>query len=202
MIVLSAGAHLSALGIASSFTLALPDSVCEASERLPYVLCLHNDTQNGERMLRSLCCDKLVDEYRYALLLPDGQNSCFMNMAYGPKWQTYLMDGLLPFAERSFPLAGKPSILGIGTGGWAAARLAKSFSSRFSAAAAVSASMELAQDYAMGRLLAKPDLEAAFGDPHKAEAFPLSIDTLLFGGEGAVLSALRRLMHTDGSAAQ
>lgn len=200
MIVFNGRAHLSALGISSGFILALPDTACETGVRLPYVLCLHDDAQNGERMLRTLCCDGLVDSYRYALLLPNGQNSCFLNMAHGPKWQTYLMEGLLPFAERTFPLTGKPSIIGIGTGGWAAARLAMLFSGCFSASAAINAQPSLQQEYALGKLNAKPDLQAAFGDPSAAEPYPLSPDTLWLNGDGAAQTALRHLMHADGSA--
>jgi putative tributyrin esterase len=199
MIVIRGGAHLSALGISSSFVLALPEDACEIGIRIPYVLCLHDDAQNGDRLLRILNCEQLVDGRRFALLLPNGQNGCFMNMAHGPKWQTYLLDGLLPFAERSFPLVGKPSLLGIGTGGWAAAHLKTLFSERFSLSSAVSARLSLPEEYAMGRQKAIPDLEAVFGDPMRVEAFPLSPVTQWLSGEGAVLKALELL--TDGSVA-
>jgi len=106
MIVISNHAHLRALGISVGFKVALPDSACARAERIPYVLCLHDYGQSGERFLQTLCCGKLVDEANVGLLLPDGQNGCFLNMAHGPAWETYLLQGLLPYAEpkrRAFP---------------------------------------------------------------------------------------------------
>ena len=114
--------------------------------RIPYVLCLHDDGQNGEKLLQSLHCASAVDAANVALLLPDGQNSCFLNMAHGPKWETYLLRGLLPFAERTFPLRAKPGLLGVGTGGWAAARLAAQAPERFAASVAADAWEDLARN--------------------------------------------------------
>lgn len=200
MIVMHNGAHLSALGISSSFLLALPNAASEAGSRFPYVLCLHDDGCNGETMLRSLNCEEMVDACRCALLHPNGQNSCFLDMTHGPAWQNYLLMGLLPLAERSFPLSGKPSLLGMGTGGWAASRLAQQLPDRFFASAAVDAQPDLQEQYTQGKLCTKPDLQAAFGDPVQMKKYPLCPDTKWFCGEGAAQKALQYVMHADRSA--
>ena len=114
MIVISNQAHLQALGIAASFAVALPDAVCTQKTRVPYVLCLHDYGQNADRLLRMLACDALVDTQNIGLLIPDGQNSCFLDMAYGPHWESYLMNELLPYAQRTFPLQNTPRVFGVG----------------------------------------------------------------------------------------
>lgn len=202
MIVMQCGAHLPQLGIASGFRVALPDSACTSTERLPFVVCLHDDAQDGEHMLYTLCLDALVDECRVALLLPDGQNSCFLDMAHGPKWQTYLLEGLIPFAQRTFPLRDRIYLLGMGTGGWAAARLAGQCGDRFAGSIAINASPDLQQAYANGQLSVMPDLEAAFGDPARMPSFILSPDTLWFKDTHHAVQALRELLGSDGSATE
>ncbi len=196
MIVITCRSHLKQLGIANTFRLALPDAALETGERLPYVVCLHGWGQSGERLLNEACFSAVVDERRMALLLPNGQNSCFMNMAHGPNWETYLLDGLMPFAERTFPLRGKPRLLGVDTGGWAAARLAAAYPDRFTASVAVDARRDLQQAYANGELPTMPDLEAAFGDPAGMALFPLAAQTIWIDG---VSGALARLLNIDGS---
>jgi pimeloyl-ACP methyl ester carboxylesterase len=196
MIVITCRVHLKQLGIANTFRLVLPDAALEIGERLPYVVCLHGYGQSGERLLNEACFGAVVDERRVALLLPNGQNSCFMNMAHGPNWETYLLDGLMPFAERTFPLCGKPRLLGVGTGGWAASRLIAAYPDRFTASIAVDARRDLQEAYANGELLTMPDLEAAFGDPAEMARFPLCEHTRWVNGVGG---ALTQLLNIDGS---
>lgn len=198
MIVISSQAHLRALGISASFRLALPDSACGGRSRVPYVLCLHDYGQNGERLLQTLCCERLVDGTNAALLLPDGQNGCFLDMAHGPKWETYLLEGLLPFAERTFPLLSNPGLFGTGTGGWAAARLAALEPFRFPASLAVNADPDLLKAYAAGKLAAMPDLEAALGGADRVPSYPLCAETVWLHGVTAG-EALAKLLENDWS---
>ena len=186
MIVISNQAHLQALGIAASFTVALPDAICIQHTRVPYVLCLHDYGQNAEQFLRSLACDELVGKQNIGLLVPNGQNSCFLDMAYGPHWESYLMNELLPYAERTYPLQGIPKVFGVGTGGWAAARLAAAYPDRFAASAAANAQPDLPALYAQGKLSDRPDLEAAFGDPQRLPAYPVSKNTVWLEGSNAL----------------
>ncbi|HPF86529.1 MAG TPA: hypothetical protein PK537_00580 [Candidatus Limiplasma sp.] len=198
MIVIKNQAHLPQLGISAGFTLALPDMACRNSKRLPYVLCLHDYGQNGERLLQTLACAPLVDEAKAALLLPNGQNGCFLNMAHGLMWETYLLEGLLPYAARTFALQDPPKLYGVGTGGWAAARLAAAYPKRFAASAAVNAIPNLPKMYADGKLSAMPDLEAAFGSGQAVPDYPLCEQTLWFHG-AAVTDALQTLLNEDWS---
>jgi hypothetical protein len=199
MIVMTCRAHLPQLGIATTFHLALPDSATANGARLPYALCLHDYGANGQRFLTDACPAATVDARRVALLVPDGQNGCFLNMAHGPRWETYLLEGLIPFAERTFPLAGLPTLLGVGTGGWAAARLAAAYPQRFCASFAVNASHRIQQTYAAGELKTMPDLEAAFGDPSGMPAFPLAAGTAWLNGGNALSEALTLISNNDGS---
>ena len=198
MMVITCRVHLPQLGIANTFRLALPDGAVRGGKRLPYAVCLHDDGQNGERLLQEIAWEPAVEKGQMALLFPDGQNSCFMDMASGPAWETYLLNGLMPYAERTFPLCAKPGLLGAGTGGWAAARLAGKYPERFGASAAANARRDLQQAYAAGKLADKPDLEAAFGDP-MAETFPLCEKTAWLDGPDALANALAHILRYDGS---
>jgi len=200
MIVMQCGAHLPKLGIASGFQVVLPDSACVSGERMPLVVCLHEDAQDGEHMLHTLCLNALVEECRVALLLPDGQNSCFLDMVHGPHWETYLMEDLIPFAQRTFPLGNRLYLLGMGTGGWAAARLAGRYGDRFAGSLAIDAIPDFQQAYAEGRLSMMPDLEAALGDPAGMPDYPLSPDTLWFKDRHHAVQTLRERLNADGSA--
>ncbi len=197
MIVISARAHLRELGISMGFSAALPDAACAGNRRFPYVLCLHDYGCNGETLLQSLCCASVVDKAGVALLLPNGQNGCFMNMAHGPQWETYLLQGLLPFAQRTFPLRGKPGLFGAGTGGWAAARLAGRYPDRFAASVAAGAWEDVPGRYKAGECGVMPDLEAVFGDPQTMPAFALCPDTRRFSDPA---EALRAILNVDWSA--
>lgn len=196
MIVIHNQAHMLQLGIAVSFTLALPDTAADHPATFPCVLCLHDSSQNGEQLLQALYCAALVDENQTALLLPDGQNGCFCNMAHGPQWETYLMEGLLPYAGRTFPLGLPPRLFGVGTGGWAAARLAARYPQRFGASAAVNAMQGLPAAYAQGKLAAIPELAAVFGDPQAMPLYPLCGQTRWFQGTTAA-EALQTLANED-----
>lgn len=198
MILIENHAHIKAPGIATSFQVALPDTACTQADRIPFVLCLHDYGQNGERMLRKLGGSALVDPYNIALLVPDGQNSCFLNMAHGPQWETYVMDFLLPYAQRTFPLQADCMLLGLGSGGWAAARLYARYPERFCAAVALDADAELPKRYAQGMLADWPDLEAAFGSPDAMPDYPLHPDTIWHSGISAE-QALGPLLKKDWS---
>ena len=199
MIVMQCGAHLPQLGIASGFRVALPDSACTSTQRLPVIVCLHDDAQNSEHMLRMLGSTTLVDAYQVALLLPDGQNSCFVDMAQGPRWQTYLLEGLLPFAQRTFPLGKRVYLLGVGTGGWATARMAAQYGDRFYGSVALNATVDLPQHYAKGQLPAMPDLEAVFGEPDRMPDFPLSPTTRYCKEMDQAVEAIQALLGSDGT---
>ena len=199
MIVMQCGAHLPQLGIASGFRVALPDSACTGTQHLPVVVCLHDYAQNSECMLHTLGFATLVDTYHVALLLPDGQNSCFVDMAQGPNWQTYLLEGLIPFAQRTFPLGDRVCLLGVGTGGWAAARMAAQYGDRFCGCVALNATVDLPHLYAKGQLSAMPDLEAVFGEPDRMPAFPLSPTTRYCKEMDQAIEALQALLGSDGT---
>ncbi len=198
MIVIENHVHFKAPGIATGFRVVLPDACCTQAERIPFVLCLHDYGQNGERMLEQISGSSLVDQHNVALLLPDGQNSCFLNMAHGPQWESYVMEYLLPYVQRTFPLQSSTALLGLGYGGWAAARLYARYPQHFRAAVALDADPELPKRYALGKLADQADLEAAFGHPDTMAVDPLHPDTVWLKGVSAQ-QALNTLLEIDWS---
>lgn len=61
-----------------------------------------------------------------ALVIPDGRRTCFLDLAHGPCWNTFLHQELLPQLCSSLPCdASNLSVLGVGTGALGALMLAR-----------------------------------------------------------------------------
>lgn len=174
MILMECNSRLPGLEHAQSWRLALPDAAASASSALPLVLFLHDLGKDGTQLLQVCRLEKLTEETGAAFLMPNGLRSCFTNMRYGPHWQTYLTDGLLPFVARSFPVTETALALGFGTGGWAAAHLRAVCPSRIRRAVAFDAEPDLPMTWTGEMSLAAVFGELGSGD-EEAYALPASV---------------------------
>lgn len=175
MILMEATSRLPGLEHAQSWRIALPDAAQTAGDsRFPLALFLHDLGFDGTQLAQLCRLPRLVEKTGWAILLPNGNRSCFTDMRYGPHWRTYLAEGLLPFASSSFPVTGTAVALGLGTGGWAAAHLLDRCPERISAAIAFNANPDLPDSWTDDM-----NLSAVFGerDSGDSSSYALSSKT-------------------------
>ncbi len=165
MILVACDSRLPGLEHAQSWQLALPDTAAQAAFPVPLVLFLHDLGQQGTQLLQLCSLAELTEKTGAAFLMPNGLRSCFADMRYGPHWRTFLTDGLLPFAARSFPVTPTVLALGVGTGGWAAAHLRASCPSLVRVAIALDADPDLPLTWSDAMALAAVFGERNSGDP-------------------------------------
>ena len=171
MILMEASSRLPGLEHAQAWHIALPDAAMTGSEQVPLALFLHDLGSDGTQLAQLCRLPRLVDQTGWAILLPNGNRSCFTDMRYGPHWRTYLAEGLLPFVSRSFPVSEKALAFGLGTGGWAAAHLIDRCPEQICAAMAINANPDLPEAWTDDM-----NLSAVFGerDSGDSAAFALS----------------------------
>lgn len=125
MIVLDARARTECLGFPNAYTLLLPERAVKG-KRFPLILCLHDLGQDRWQCMRKANPEEFVEKSGVAVILPDGRRSCFLNMAHGPRWNDYLLQGLIGQACDTFPLEkGRVGVIGTGTGALGALMLAR-----------------------------------------------------------------------------
>lgn len=163
MIWFEANGRLPQLEHAQRWCLALPDKAAWEEQKVPLVLFLHDTGKDCMQLMRQCDLERMTDELGMAFLMPDGLHSCFTDMRYGPHWQRYLLEGLLPYVCEAFPVEKKALALGTGTGGWAAAHLREKAPKRFDGAVAVNGDKELPEHWAMGKNVGW-NLAAVFGE--------------------------------------
>lgn len=167
MICIQGQARPQFLGFPSSFLVMLPDAA-SLGRAFPAVLCLHDVGRDSSWFHLNARMEAMVEKHRLALILPDGRNSCFADMEQGPSWGKALAEGLMPLVRNTFPMKdGEAGILGVGTGGWAAARLSAQRPRLFTACATVDMTPYLAEQYACGELTGPGEWAAIFGEPEK-----------------------------------
>ena len=166
MILMEVSSRLPGLEHAQYWRIALPDATMTGNgEQFPLALFFHDLGYDGTQLAQLCRLPRLVDQTGWAILLPNGNRSCFTDMRYGPHWRTYLTEGLLPFVSRSFPVANTAVAIGLGTGGWAAAHLLDRCPERISAAIAFNASPDLPESWTDDM-----NLSAVFGEKSNGDS--------------------------------
>lgn len=163
--------HPAQLGISTSVSLVLPTDRNE-TEPLPVLWLLHGGGGCHQDFVRFCGAARLAEQYHMAIVMPDGQNSSWVDMAYGPHWETYLTDALRKYVFGHFPVSSRREdnyIGGISMGGYGALHTALRHPTLYAAACGMGAGVWLPMKYAQGDTaldsLATLDanLEASFG---------------------------------------
>jgi putative tributyrin esterase len=170
--IISCSLHPAKLGISTTIQIILP-SAAKKKTKFPVLWLLHDEGKNARSFLYDCSLQRLAEERRVLIVAPDLQNSLGCNMKPTPAWETYLTRSLTAYIFEHFPASSQRSqnfIAGVGTGGYAAFRLALIYPELYCAAAGINSQVDLPQRYAAGKI--KPQrlrkLSWCFGESREA----------------------------------
>ena len=142
-------------------------------KKYPVIWLLHTDGGAALDWL-STPAERIAEEYGVFLIAPDQHHALCTNMKYGPRYEHFLNTELPGICRNSLPLSDDPKenwVVGVGTGGYGAVKMALKHPETFSAAAALNGVLDMQAiiDKALkgedtGIRHDQASLEAVFGD--------------------------------------
>lgn len=96
---------------------------------------------------RNTGIERYAQKYKLAVVSASVTNSCYLDMAHGSKFLTYMTKELPAFINAMFPVSTKPEdtfIAGLSMGGYGAYRIALETPERFSCAVSLSGGLDMA----------------------------------------------------------
>lgn len=140
------------LDMNTAVTVLLPDPASGTPEgrfdpaaRYPTVYLLHGAQSDHTAFTRFTNAERYAQKYGFAVVMPEGQNSYYADMAHGPAFFSYLSKELPAAMEAVFPLSPRRAdrfAAGYSMGGRGAFLLALTCPDRFCAAASLSGSLD------------------------------------------------------------
>ena len=132
------------LGMYTPVTIILPlprDAKTEI-EPLPVLYLLHGMGDNHSAWLRKSAVERYAQEKGIAIVMPDGELSCYEDMAHGRAYRSFITGELWEYMGKNFPLSKKRNenfIAGCSMGGFGALKLAIANPDKWSAVGCFSA---------------------------------------------------------------
>ncbi len=108
---------------------------------------LHGSYGDCTDWIRLSNIERFAQEHCVAVVMPSGENSSYVNMAYGEPYLDYISKELPDFLEKLFPLSRKREdtfIAGLSMGGYGAFRIALEHPSVYACAASLSGALDKA----------------------------------------------------------
>ncbi|MGG1552637.1 alpha/beta hydrolase [Paenibacillus ferrarius] len=165
--------HSDALGVAATMNVILPQpstsqigmAAQKHGVKHPTLLLLHGLSDDHSIWMRRTSIERYASKHGIAVVMPAVNRSFYTDMAYGPKYWTFISEELPVIARSFFPLAEERElnyVAGLSMGGYGALKLALTHPDRYAAAASLSGVVDIA---------------------NRMHAFPQ--DAMLIFGEGA-----------------
>ena len=114
------------LGVATRFTLVLPDLLPEEGCDFPLLFLPGDEGRDAVELLYSCDLCTIAEDFGTAAVLCEGLHSDYEDMVRGMNWNRYLSEGLPQFLTENFPISGNAidrRIFGFGMGGLGAVRM-------------------------------------------------------------------------------
>lgn len=132
------------LSIAASvhIILPMPRHADQPVKPLPTLYLLHGMGDDDSAWLRKTNIERYATEAGLAVIMPDGELSCYENMAHGGRYRDYILDELPRVMRACFPLSAERSenfIAGCSMGGCGALKLGLAAPQQYSAIGCFSA---------------------------------------------------------------
>ncbi|SHJ94008.1 S-formylglutathione hydrolase FrmB [Clostridium amylolyticum] len=168
------------LGFSTSMSVILPQETkrqigmegSKKKEKYPTLYLLHGLSDDNTIWMRRTSIERYVADLGIAVVMPNVSRGYYTDMAKGYKYFEFVSEELIDLAQSFFPLSDKREdnfVAGLSMGGYGAFKLALARPEKFSAAASLSGSLDMAS-----RVLEIPkedamrcEFENIFGDLHK-----------------------------------
>lgn len=97
------------LGIQTAAYVLLPDPqvMAQSASPIPVLYLLHGLSDDHTMWLRQTRVEQYARRYRVAVVMPAANRSFYMDMAHGPKYETFISRELPSVIERYFPVCRK-----------------------------------------------------------------------------------------------
>lgn len=162
------------LGISSSVDIIIPQQTSDreiglktkgSEDDLPSCLyLLHGLSDDHTIWQRRTSIERYSAEKGIAVVMPCVNRSFYTDMAYGPKYWTYVTEELPEIIHSMFKISQDPKktfVAGLSMGGYGAMKMALRNPEKFAAAASLSGSLELKS---FGDIKLNPEAKLIFGD--------------------------------------
>lgn len=122
--------------------LPLPRDAKREVRDLPLLILLHGMGDGHSAWLRKTAIERYALEHGVAVVMPDGELSCYENMMHGHRYRDYIVQELPEIIRSTFPVSAdreKNFIAGCSMGGFGALKLALTHPKKWSAVGCFSA---------------------------------------------------------------
>lgn len=102
--------------------------------RYPVVWLLHTDGETSLQFMRTPI-ENLAEKYGFIAIAPDMHHAMGTNMKFGPNYEKFLVKEIQGIFRNVLPISAEPKnqfIGGVGTGGWAALKIAAKYPELYS----------------------------------------------------------------------
>ena len=127
-------------------------------ERFPVLYLLHGLSEDSSAILRKSRIESYAKHAQIAVVMPEGENSFYLNPAYGRDYETYVARELPLFVRDTFPVSDSREetwIGGFSMGGYGALRLALKYPETFGKVLAFSGCYDVGAIKAFGAMPGK-----------------------------------------------
>lgn len=128
----------------TSINVVIPEA-CD-QEKIPVLWLLHGMHGDHTGWCRKTSIERYANDYKIAVVCPDGENSYYTNMVYGKRYFDYVADELVAYVRKVFRFSAKREdnfICGLSMGGYGALHTALMRPEQYSAAASLSGVVDI-----------------------------------------------------------
>ncbi|MGD2173815.1 MAG: alpha/beta hydrolase family protein [Candidatus Brocadiaceae bacterium] len=182
MAIMRVGFFGDSIGKQADMTVILPE--IETPPPYPALYLLHGLSDDDTIWTRRTSLERYVAEMPLVVVMPDGGRGFYTDAVRGPDWEKHIMQDVIGFAERFFPLIPERSgrvIGGLSMGGYGSMKLALKYPEWFCSVVAHSSAF---------------DLSARLKDPERAEEFSLIFGQAPAGGDNDVFALAEQVDRT------
>lgn len=123
-------------------------SYYDKNKKYPVLYLLHGSYGDCMDWCRNTGIERYAQEKQIAVVMPSGENSSYLDMAYGERFLTFIGKELPEFMKEMFPISEKREdtyIAGLSMGGYGAYRIGLEYPETFGYVAALSGGMDRAK---------------------------------------------------------